>query len=231
MENTTHRKYVLSPSILAADFTRLGEEIKAVEDAGATYLHIDVMDGIFVPSISFGMPVIASIRNCTKLIFDVHLMITEPERYVEDFINCGADIITLHLETLKEPEKVIALLRSKHVKVGLSVNPKTNIEEVFPYLHLVDMVLIMTVQPGFGGQKYLDYCTEKIVTLYEQIKKSNFMVDIEVDGGINEETLPIVLEAGANVIVAGSSVFRGDVHSNAKRFRQKIEEFIPVSNN
>lgn len=225
MENKTHRKYVLSPSILAADFTRLGEEIKAVEDAGATYLHVDVMDGIFVPSISFGMPVIASIRNCTKLIFDVHLMITEPERYVEDFINCGADIITLHLETLKEPEKVIALLRSKHVKVGLSVNPKTSIEEVFPYLHLVDMVLIMTVQPGFGGQKYLDYCTEKIVTLYEQIKKSNLVVDIEVDGGINEETLPIVLEAGANVIVAGSSVFRGDVRSNAERFRQKIESF------
>lgn len=230
MENKTHRKYVLSPSILAADFTRLGEEIKAVEDAGATYLHVDVMDGIFVPSISFGMPVIASIRNCTKLIFDVHLMITEPERYVEDFINCGADIITLHLETLKEPEKVIALLRSKHVKVGLSVNPKTSIEEVFPYLHLVDMVLIMTVQPGFGGQKYLDYCTEKIVTLHEQIKKNDLMVDIEVDGGINEETLPIVLEAGANVIVAGSSVFRGDVRSNAERFRQKIEEFIPVSN-
>jgi ribulose-phosphate 3-epimerase len=225
MENKTHKKYVLSPSILAADFSRLGEEIKAVEDAGATYLHVDVMDGIFVPSISFGMPVIASIRNCTKLIFDVHLMITEPERYVEDFINCGADIITLHLETLKEPEKVIAYLRSRKVKVGLSVNPKTNIEEVFPYLHLVDMVLIMTVQPGFGGQKYLDYCTEKIVTLYEQIKKNNLMVDIEVDGGINEETLPIVLEAGANVIVAGSSVFRGDVHSNAERFYRKIECF------
>jgi ribulose-phosphate 3-epimerase len=225
MENKTHRKYVLSPSILAADFTRLGEEIKAVEDAGATYLHVDVMDGIFVPSISFGMPVIASIRNCTKLIFDVHLMITEPERYLEDFITSGADIITVHLETLTEPEKVIALLRSRNVKVGLSVNPKTNIEEVFPYLHLVDMVLIMTVQPGFGGQKYLDYCTGKIISLYEQIKNNNLMVDIEVDGGINEETLPIVLEAGANVIVAGSSVFRGDVRSNASRIHKKIECF------
>ena len=225
MENRKDIRYILSPSILSADFTRLGEEIKKIEESGATYLHVDVMDGIFVPSISFGMPVISSIRSCTTLVFDVHLMITEPERYVEEFVKCGADMITLHLETLKDPKLAIQKIRTLGVKVGLSVNPETSILEVFPYLELVDMVLIMTVHPGFGGQKYIDSCTEKIRVLRDYLNEHQLAVDIEVDGGINDEMITTVLEAGANVIVAGSSIFKGDTLANAKKYNQKLMEW------
>ena len=217
--------YKLSPSILAADFSKLGEEIKAVADAGAEYIHIDVMDGVFVPSISLGMPVIQSVRKITDKIFDVHLMITEPERYIKDFVKCGADIITVHFETLKYPGKVIEDIKAMGVKVGLSINPETSVQAVLPYLRQLDMVLIMTVRPGFGGQEYIGYCTEKVSTLRKHITEHGFNTDIEVDGGINTTTIETVLEAGANVIVMGSSIFKGNISENMKKYTEILNKW------
>lgn len=209
---------ILSPSILSADFTILGEELKVIDEAGSEYIHIDVMDGIFVPSISYGMPVIKSIRKATKKVFDVHLMITEPERYINEFVESGADIITFHVEATENPGKVIDMIHEKGLKAGISVKPKTPLEAIEPYLEKIDMLLIMSVEPGFGGQAYIEGSTEKIRAAREMVKTHGLTTDIQVDGGINLQNLPEVLEAGANIIVAGSSVFKGDVKGNVEAF-------------
>ena len=208
----------LSPSILSADFSNLGEQIRLLDEAGAQYVHIDVMDGMFVPSISFGMPVIKSIRGCTERIFDVHLMIEEPERYINDFSKAGADLITVHAEACKHLDRTVSAIKEKGLLAGVALNPATPLSEVEWVLPKVDMVLLMSVNPGFGGQTYIPYVTDKIRELKKMIDKKGLKTDIEVDGGIHHENVTEVLDAGANIIVAGSAVFRGDIEENVERF-------------
>lgn len=210
----------LSPSILAADFGRLGEQLKEVEAAGAHMVHIDVMDGDFVPSISFGMPVIQSIRKETKLPFDVHLMVTEPGRYIEELAACGADSITVHVEACKHIDRVIHQIRELGLKVGVALNPGTSLATLDHIIDQVDMILIMTVNPGFGGQKYIESSTEKIRTLRNRLNELGLQTDIQVDGGIKKDNVHVVLEAGANVIVSGTTVFGGNIAENVADFRQ-----------
>lgn len=209
---------ILSPSLLSADFGRLGEEIRTIDENGAQYVHVDVMDGIFVKSISYGMPVIKSIRKETKKIFDVHLMITEPIRYIEEFTGAGSDIITVHVEACKNVGDTLKAIKSYGVNASLALNPSTDLREVEPYIEMCDMMLVMSVNPGFGGQKFIESSvrkTEKLRKICDIIKPE---MDIEIDGGINRDNLRTVINAGANVIVAGSSIFKGDAGANIREF-------------
>ena len=208
----------LSPSILSAHYTILGEQIKKMDEAGAQYVHIDVMDGQFVPSISIGLPVIKTIRKCTDRIFDVHLMIEEPIRYIDEFADAGADIITVHAESCKHLDRTIDAIKEKGIIAGVALNPATPLSAIEYVLPKVDMVLVMTVNPGFGGQKLIPYTVDKVRDLKKLIQSTGNKVDIEVDGGINLNNVREVMEAGANIIVAGSAVFNGDIENNVKSF-------------
>lgn len=208
---------ILAPSILSADFNVLGEQIQTVAKAGAQYIHVDVMDGIFVPSISYGMPVIKSVRKSTDAVFDVHLMITEPVRYIRDFVDSGADIITVHVEACKDIDETIRDIKACGVRAAVAINPETPVDKIMPYLDDIDMALVMSVHPGFGGQKFIPDVLDKVRIIRSYYRDNNMDKDIEIDGGINFDNLPEVLEAGANVIVAGSSVYRGDAAANTKK--------------
>ena len=213
---------ILSPSILSADFANLGNDILEVYNHGAKYLHVDVMDGKFVPSISFGMPVIKSIRKVCDIVFDVHLMIEEPIRYIKEFVESGADIITVHLEACENVQATIDKIHEMGIKAGLSIKPGTPVESLLPYLDKVEMILMMSVEPGFGGQKYIEASTERIRQVRAMLDERNLSTDLQVDGGINVDNVNTVLEAGVNIVVAGSAVFGGNIEEKTKAFMEKL---------
>ncbi len=215
----------LSPSILSADFANLERDIKEIESAGAHYLHIDVMDGVFVPNISIGIPVLKSIRKVTDMTLDVHLMIIEPERYIEEFAKAGADIINIHFEATERVVECLEKIRELGVKPAITIKPNTDVESIFPYLHLVDLVLVMSVEPGFGGQSLIVHTLGKVEKISNYIHEHDMNVEIEIDGGITLENVHNAVNAGANVIVAGSSVFNSNSNKeNVELFYEKFHE-------
>lgn len=216
-------KNVLAPSILSADFKVLGEQLKVTEAAGAEYIHFDVMDGIFVPSISFGMPVLSCIKGYTSQILDAHLMITEPIRYVEEFAKAGADIITVHLEACEDLQATIHKIHAAGVKAGISIKPKTPVEAFVPYLDQADMFLVMSVEPGFGGQAFIPESLDRIRELRKMLDGKGLKTDIEVDGGIYHANVAEVLDAGANIMVSGSGIFKGDIRKNTEEFMEILK--------
>lgn len=215
--------YKLAPSLLAADFRQLQKEVEAVDKAGADMLHIDVMDGIFVPSISFGMPVIQSIREVTKKPFDVHLMIEEPARYIEEFKKCGADILTVHAEACKHLNRTVMAIKDAGMKASVALNPATPLSVLEYILEELDMVLLMSVNPGFGGQKFILNTLTKIEQLRKMINDKGLTIDIEVDGGVGLNNVEDVMKAGANVLVAGTAVYKGDVAENVRKFKEAFD--------
>ena len=198
----------IAPSLLAADFSRLGDEVRNVTQAGADWIHLDVIDGHFAPNITFGMPVIASIRKYSHLPFEAHLMIKSPERYIENFVEAGADIIVIHIESCQKPEEVIAIIKERNAKAGLALSPDTPAESVERLIDKIDLLVPMTVHPGFSGQNFIEAVVPKIKTLHAMVKKHAVQVDIEADGGINVETAPLATTAGANILVAGAAIFK-----------------------
>jgi ribulose-phosphate 3-epimerase len=215
----------LAPSILAADFKNLGQQVASVSKAGADYIHLDMMDGAFVPSISFGMPVIESIRSCTDRVFDVHMMVEEPGRYVEAIKAAGADLICVHTEACAHLDRTIHQIKETGCNVGVALNPATPLSVLDCILEEVDMVLIMTVNPGFGGQKFIPYTLEKVRALRNLCRERGLTLDIEVDGGVTSNNLRELIEAGANVFVAGSAIFKGDAAVNTNKFLKIFDEY------
>ena len=214
----------LSPSILASDFSKLGSQVELLDRAGAQYVHIDIMDGMFVPSISMGFPVMKSIRPLTDRIFDVHLMIQEPERYINEFVDAGADLLTVHAEACTNLERTIQKIKEKGIIAGVAIKPSTPVEQIAGVLKEVDMVLVMMVNPGFGGQKLIPGTIDKVWELKQMMNEMGLETDIEVDGGVTLDNVGKVMDAGANIVVAGSAIFHGDVEDNVRQFLSYMSE-------